>query len=209
LRLASHPRRAWLSALAAALLRLPWDFAVERRSRSEFLSAYYRQYRGLRTDEVAHVIEEQIAELILRRLAAAAVRRVREHRAAGHRTVLVTGALDLFLGPLRPLFDELVAASLVSRRGRFTGELRCAPMVGEARASWLRTYAAEAGADLQRSYAYADSLSDLPMLRTVGRPVVVNPEIGLFRLASRRRWPVEEWHAPGGAGPLWPRGATR
>jgi alcohol-forming fatty acyl-CoA reductase len=209
LRLAARPRHAWMGPLATAVLRLPWDLAVERRSRSEFLNGYYRQYRGMRMDDVARLAHEQIAEMLLRRLPSAAVRRVREHRAAGHRTVLVTGALDLFLNPLRPLFDDVYAASLVAWQGRYTGELTGAPVVGEARGNWVRAYASARGADLQRSYAYADSLSDLPMLRAVGRPVAVNPDIGLLRLATRRRWPIEEWHVKGGAGVLLPRGSRR
>ena len=52
---------------------------------------------------------------------------------------------------------------------------------------------AATGADLSASYAYADSLTDLPMLEAVGHPVAVNPEVPLARLARSRRWPVEIW----------------
>ena len=40
--------------------------------------------------------------------------------------------------------------------------------------------------DLDASYAYSDSLSDLPMLRAVGNPVAVNPDPPLAELARRR-----------------------
>ncbi len=54
--------------------------------------------------------------------------RVRAHRALGHRTVLITGALDFVVEPLRPLFDEVVCASLgVDATGRFTGRLDESP----------------------------------------------------------------------------------
>jgi phosphoserine phosphatase len=77
--------------------------------------------------------------------------------------------------------------------GRFTGDLEIPPLVGEARASWLRDYADENGIDLERSYGYADSMSDLPLLEAVGIPVAVNPDVALHRLARARKWPVEEW----------------
>ena len=77
--------------------------------------------------------------------------------------------------------------------GIFTGDLAQPPLVGEARASWLNDYARATGADLSSSYAYADSLTDLPMLEAVGHPVAVNPEVPLHRLARSRRWPVEIW----------------
>jgi HAD superfamily hydrolase (TIGR01490 family) len=126
------------------------------------------------------------------------VRRIREHREAGHRTVLITGALDVFVQPLAPLFDEIVAAHLATDDGRYTGYLETPPLVGEARAAWLRRHAAANGIDLAHSYAYADSHTDLPLLRAVGNPVAVNPDVSLFRVAKKRRWPVEEWHHSAG-----------
>ena len=47
--------------------------------------------------------------------------------------------------------------------------------------------------DLGHSYAYADSHTDLPLLRAVGNPVAVNPDVALFRVARKNRWPIEEW----------------
>ena len=72
-----------------------------------------------------------------------------------------------------------VAARLeVGADGRATGRLAEPPVVGEARAAWLARRAADEGWDLGASSAYADSLSDLPMLRAVGQPVAVNPDAG-------------------------------
>jgi len=56
--------------------------------------------------------------------------------------------------------------------------------------------------DLAGSYAYADSASDLPLLRAVGHPVAVDPDIALSRIARRSKWPVEAWHARPPVGPL-------
>ena len=123
----------------------------------------------------------------------AAVRRIRDHRAAGHRTVLLTGAIRPLTRPFAPLFDEIVAADLAVADGRCTGHLAQPPLVGESRASWLQSYAERCGVDLAASYAYADSASDLPLLRAVGHPVAVNPDLTLTRAARRGKWPVEEW----------------
>ena len=79
---------------------------------------------------------------MLARLAPAAVRRVREHRAAGHTTVLITGAIRPLTRPLAPLFDHIEAAELgVDERGRCTGFLASSPLVGESRAAWMRQWA--------------------------------------------------------------------
>ena len=142
---------------------------------------------------VHRLVDEQVGELILRRLSPAAVRRIREHRAAGHRTVLITGALDSFVRPLAPLFDEIVATELRRARRAVHRLPGLPPLVGEARAAWLRRTPQAHGVDLSGRYAYADSHSDLPMLRAVGNPVAVNPDVALFRAAEARRWPVEDW----------------
>jgi fatty acyl-CoA reductase len=198
LRLAELPGSEWPAELWSVLRRLPRYLAAERRDRGEFLRTFYRRYAGASIEGVERLMDEEVADLVLQRLAPAAVRRIREHRAAGHRTVLITGALDSFVRPLRPLFDEVVATSLAREGGRYTGYLEVPPLVGEARAAWLRTYAARTGADLRRSYAYADSHSDLPLLRAVGNPVAVNPDVALYRVARRRRWPIEDWRrSPG------------
>jgi HAD superfamily hydrolase (TIGR01490 family) len=193
LRLSELPRDQWPAEVWSVARSMPRYLGAERRDRGEFLRTFYRRYEGASVEGIRRLVDEDVGELLLRRLSPAAARRIREHRAAGHRTVLITGALDCFIRPLRPLFDEIIAISLAEQDGRYTGFLREPPLVGEARAAWLRAYAARIGADLKRSYAYADSHSDLPLLRAVGNPVAVNPDVSLFRVARRRRWPIEDW----------------
>jgi len=48
--------------------------------------------------------------------------------------------------------------------------------------------------DLDRSYFYTDSISDMPMLQRVGCPVAVNPDFRLRRYARRQGWPVETFY---------------
>jgi fatty acyl-CoA reductase len=193
LRLAELPREEWLPEVASVLRRLPRYVSAERRDRGEFLRRFYRRYEGASVDGLRRLVDEHVAEMLLRRTSPAAIRRIRQHRAAGHRTVLITGALDAFVQPLGPLFDEIVSTKVATLDGQYTGYLEKPPLVGEARAAWLRSYAEGTGADLRRSYAYADSHSDLPLLRAVGNPVAVNPDVALFRVAHKRRWPVEDW----------------
>ena len=84
--------------------------------------------------------------------------------------MLITGALDFVVEPLRPLFDDIVCASLRADDGRYTGELNDVPPTGEARAQAMADYADAEGLSLAESVAYADSASDLPMLEAVGLP---------------------------------------
>jgi phosphoserine phosphatase len=74
--------------------------------------------------------------------------------------------------------------------GRFTGELDGPFIYGPGKAQAIEKLAADRGYDLNLSYAYSDSVSDLPMMETVGHPVAVNPDSELDKLAHERGWPV-------------------
>jgi alcohol-forming fatty acyl-CoA reductase len=174
---------------------LPRWLATQRKDRSAFLRMVYRRYEGAMLADLERIVDDQITPTMLTRLSSEAVRAIREHRAAGHHLVVVTGAAAPFTRPIAKLFDEVVSADLsVDSTGRCTGHLERPPLVGESRAAWLRHRANEAGWDLAASYAYADSASDLPLLRAVGHPVVIDPDVVLSRVARKERWPVEIWH---------------
>ena len=166
---------------------------AERRDRGEFLRTFVRRYEGASEPLLHRLVRERIGDALLRRAHPEAIRRVRQHRAAGHHTVLITGTVDVLVEPLAVLFDEVVASRLHVRDGVYSGFLDTPPLVGEARAAWLRRYAGTRGLDLSRSYSYGDSYSDRPLLEAVGYPVAVNPDPHLYRHARSRRWPVATW----------------
>ncbi len=198
LRLPELDRAGRLRELGSLLRRLPTYLGAERRDRGGFLRAVYRRYAGADLAELNTLVDQVIAPHLLERVSGAALRRVRAHQAAGHHTVLLTGAVRPLTRPLAPLFDHVVAAELaVDADGRATGFLATPPLVGEARAAWLVRYAEVHGFDLSKSYGYADSLSDLPMLRAVGNPTAVSPDVSLYRAARATRWPIETWRTPG------------
>ncbi|HVF76559.1 MAG TPA: HAD-IB family hydrolase, partial [Acidimicrobiales bacterium] len=187
------------------LRQAPGLLALDRRDRGDFLRHFYRRYEGAPADRLRADAWDLFTDVILTKAFPAGIRRVREHRALGHRTLLITGALDFLVAPLAPLFDDIVCARLGEVDGRLSGELDNAPPTGEARALIMADYAAAEGLDLAESVAYADSASDLPMLEAVGHPVAVNPEAKLATIARRRGWHVEHWtKAPGAPRPLLP-----
>lgn len=180
--------------IARILREAPSLLALDRRDRGDFLRSFYRRYEGAPEELVRRDAEELFHHLLLRRSFPAAVARVRKHKALGHRTVLITGALDFVVEPMRPLFDEVICAKLATdSNGRLTGRLERLPPTGEARALVLAEYASSEGLDLGQSIAYADSASDLPLLECVGFPVAVNPEAKLAAIARKRGWHTEEW----------------
>lgn len=193
------------------LREAPSLLALDRKDRSDFLRFYYRRYEDAPVAQIAEDSQELLSSLILTKSFPAAIRRVREHRALGHRTVLITGALDFVVEPLRPLFDEIISAKMgVTAEGRYTGQMTSVPPTGETRAQLLADYCTSQGLKLSESVAYADSTSDLPMLEAVGFPVAVNPETRLAAIARKRGWLVENWtKAAGSPQPLLPVATTR
>ncbi len=178
---------------ARLLAEVPSLLALDRRDRSDFLRHFYRRFEGAPVDQLESDAMELFSDLILSKAFPAAIRRVREHRSLGHRTLLITGALDVVVNPMAPLFDDIVCARLGRVDGELTGELTAVPPTGEARAQAMIDYAVAHDLDLGEAVAYADSSSDLPMLEAVGFPVAVNPETRLATVARKRGWLVEDF----------------
>ncbi len=189
------------------LTEAPGLLALDQRDRTDFLRHFYRRYEGASVDELDRLGPQLLADHILTKAFPDALRRVREHRRLGHKTVLITGALDVVVKPLAPLFDDIICAEMTDNDGVYTGELKAVPPTGEVRAQALRDYAELHDIDLAESVAYADSSSDLPLLDAVGFPVAINPETRLASMATKRGWLIEFWStAEGGAAKPLPLG---
>ncbi|HTW07388.1 MAG TPA: HAD-IB family phosphatase [Acidimicrobiales bacterium] len=185
------------------LLEAPRMFALDMADRGDFLRWFYRRYENAQAGELKGEAWELTSNLLLAKAFPAGIRRVREHRALGHRTLLITGALDFIIEPFRPLFDDVVCAHMTERDGALTGELSGAPPTGEARALIMAEYADQHGLRLSECVAYADSTSDLPMMEVAGYPVAVNPETKLAAIARKRGWHVEQWPKASGYRRPW------
>ncbi len=183
--------------VADVAAHLPRYLGAERRDRATFLRTLYRRYEGMSMEQLEGFVDQQMTPFVRDRLSPEAIARIKEHREAGHTTILLTGVIRPLTRPLEDLFDVVVAAELeTDAQGICTGFLLNPPMVGDARSAWLKHYANLHGVDLSKSFAYADSHVDLPMLTAVGNPVVVDPDVGLVRAARKNGWSVVDWPAP-------------
>jgi HAD superfamily hydrolase (TIGR01490 family) len=117
---------------------------------------------------------------------------VEAHRSAGHVPAILTSATRYLAEPLAADLGirHLLVTTLVVRDGRFTGEAVRPVCYGPGKTYWAERFAESEGIELDRSYFYTDSISDLPVLKRVGEPRVVNPDPLLRREAQRRGWPV-------------------
>src|SRR2546422_935013 len=92
----------------------------------------------------------------------------------------------------RMAFDQLAFRVLGRKAGveteRYTGGLDGPLCHGEEKARRVVELASARGIDLARSFAYSDSVNDLPMLELVGTPVAMNPDRRLLWIARRHGW---------------------
>jgi HAD superfamily hydrolase (TIGR01490 family) len=133
------------------------------------------------------------------------IERVAWHAKEGHEIVLISGTLEpLGQEAARAMEAELaargitvtirvLATRLEAIDGRWTGRVLGEAMFGEAKAHAAKRLAAEMRLDLERCFAYGDSLHDQFMMGGVGRPVAVNPSKDLASVARARGWPILNW----------------
>jgi len=139
------------------------------------------------------------------RFFAQAIERVAWHARQGHEIVLLSGTLEpLARGVARALEAELaergitatirgLATRLEERDGKWTGKISGEAMFGEAKARAAKRLAEKMQLNLERCYAYGDSLNDRWLLAMVGNPAAVNPSNDLASLAQTFGWPVVHW----------------
>ena len=191
---ATRPRRVWPAEIGGLLTSLPGYLRAEQRDRSELIRLVNRRYEGYREQDLRELMNGELGRKIRASIRPEALEVIERHRAAGHRTVLVTGALDVLVEPLADLFDDVVATHMdAGADGVMTGYLATPPLVDEARANWLRKYADRHGADLKASYGYGDSHADAAWLSLVGSPTAISPDLGLFSVAKKNRWRITDW----------------
>ncbi|HEX9865171.1 MAG TPA: HAD-IB family hydrolase [Acidimicrobiia bacterium] len=117
---------------------------------------------------------------------------IKMHHDSGRETWIVSAAPHEVVEPLARSLGMTGAIGTKGRvvAGHYTGELDGPFVYGAGKAEAVEKLASDRGYDLERSYAYSDSISDLPMMETVGHPVAVNPDSELDALAHERAWPV-------------------
>jgi HAD superfamily hydrolase (TIGR01490 family) len=146
---------------------------------------------GTRVRDLERLGHEVLAG-VLPRVYPEVLREAYEHQDAGRRIFIVTAAsqemADLMAHVL--FFDGGIGTRSEVRDGVYTGAPAGPFTYRNGKAVAIRERAAEEGIDLEQSFAYSDSESDLPMLRVVGHPVAVNPDPELERVARAEGWRI-------------------
>jgi HAD superfamily hydrolase (TIGR01490 family) len=177
---------------ASTLLSIPIFAATDQYSRKVFNDLFFKRYKGESEDRLRFFAEELFEGVLKPAIFPGAFELIEKSRSLGLRQVVVTGALDLSVTPLMKYLgiEDYVANRLEFVNGVATGRLLPPVLAAATKASWIRTFAEREGLSLSDSYAYTDSMSDLPMLSVVGHPAAVNPDMRLKQTALHHDWPI-------------------
>jgi HAD superfamily hydrolase (TIGR01490 family) len=156
----------------------------------EVLRAARELIRGVEAKTVDRM-EPEVMAAILPRVFPEMLAEVHAHQDSGRPAFIVSAAGNGIVESLaRVLGMEggIGTRYEVDADGKFTGRFDGPFVYGPGKVEAMRAFAERHEIDLDASYAYSDSLSDLPMLRAVGNPVAVNPDPPLAELARREGW---------------------
>lgn len=152
---------------------------------------------GWPVEQVSAIVTETLHEFIDPYVYAEAVELIAEHHAAGQDVVIVSASGSELVKPIAAMLgaDHAIATQLEVVDGKYTGQLDFYAY-GQHKADAIAVLAAERGYDLDRCYAFSDSITDAPMLELVGHGYAVNPDRALRRLAAERGWGVLTFSRP-------------
>lgn len=177
---------------AATVASIPLFIATDQYSRKVFNDLFFKRYKGESEDRLRFFAGELFEKVLKPAIYPGAYELIEKSRSLGLRQVVVTGALDLTVKPVVDHFGikDYVANRLEFVNGIATGRLLPPVVASATKASWIRTFAEREGISLSDSYAYTDSMSDLPMLSIVGHPAAVNPDVRMRQTALHHDWPI-------------------
>jgi HAD superfamily hydrolase (TIGR01490 family) len=171
------------------------NFFYQRRLLSDerMVKIMLTYYRRKRLADFQKGADDFYKSYLKPHLAPGILSRVHYHKTEGHLLVLISGSVRYLLEPVvRDLeFDHLLCTDLeVDKNGLMTGKPAGLVCVDRHKKRLTLKLAQQLELDLDKSYAYGNHHSDLPLLETVGHPHVVEPNSILQKIAHQRSWPV-------------------
>jgi putative phosphoserine phosphatase/1-acylglycerol-3-phosphate O-acyltransferase len=190
--------RRWVVAyLARNMATLPL-YRTKLQSEADYFSAWARTMawlmRGWTLAEAQALFEHLTDELIIPNLRPDILARLQEHQARGHLVALVSGTFAPWLQAVagRMGVSHAIGTPLAVREGAYTGRIVPPLCQGPGKPERTRLYLGERGLEIDwdSSYAYADRMTDLPLMDQVGQPLAVYPDDALASHASAQGWPI-------------------
>jgi HAD superfamily hydrolase (TIGR01490 family) len=151
--------------------------------------------RGKPERELAESARAFFERWVVSEVAPKALAAIDQHRADGHVVAILSSSTPYVVEPLaRHLgIEHAICTRMNIADGCFDGTHRKPACYGAGKVHWAEAFARDHDVDLDSSFFYTDSYTDLPMLERVGMARVINPDTRLKRHARRVGWTVDEW----------------
>jgi len=170
---------------------------ADERKTNRLRDALSELISGWDVDRLKDILDDTVQEHIDPVVYEEALELIRAHHELGRDVIVVSASAREVVEPIAALLkaDAVIATIMTVVDGRFTGGIDFYAF-GENKAVAMRELAAERGYDLSLSYAYSDSITDMPMLAAVGHGYAVNPDRALRRAALDNGWGVLKFRKP-------------
>jgi HAD superfamily hydrolase (TIGR01490 family) len=174
------------------LAKLPFFGITDLYSRNVFNEVFFKSYEGESEDRLRFFADDLFEKKLKPAIYDGTIDLIESSRKLGHKQIVITGALDFSIKPMMDYLgiDDWAANRLEFVNGYATGRILPPIMASATKAKWIREYAERNDINLSESYAYSDSISDLPMLSIVGHPVAINPDFRLKQTALQHDWAI-------------------
>jgi len=125
---------------------------------------------------------------------------IEAHRNDGRKVVMATTSPYDLVAPLAEALglDAVIATRYGEVDGKYDGSVDGFFVWGPGKLAAVRQWAALNGVDVTKSWAYSDSIYDMPLLSAVKNPTAINPDPRLAMVAMLRRWPTQFFDVPAG-----------
>jgi HAD superfamily hydrolase (TIGR01490 family) len=176
------------------LLRWTFDFIRLWNLREAKANKVY--LRGLPYAHICELARVCFSERLVHHISPKVYELIDFHRAHGRAIVILSGSLELLVERFRDWLgaDLMIGYKLEAANGLITGRRIGLNPYGENKAILAQQLAEEHGFDLNQSYAYGNHHSDAHKLKLIGRPVAVNPDGKLRRIAENNGWRITQFH---------------
>jgi HAD superfamily hydrolase (TIGR01490 family) len=174
------------------LMRL---YAAGKLAMEDYMAFTLAPLVGRTAEEVAHVVEPFVEDVIEPIFYSDASRTLAAHREAGDRLLVISASAHFLVSAIAERFgiDEVLAIDLEQQHGFYSGRTQGVLTYREGKVTRLHAWLAEQNENLAGASFYSDSRNDLPLLQLVDRPFAVNPDPTLRAHAEQAGWPILSW----------------
>ncbi|MFZ3588050.1 HAD family hydrolase [Bacillus sp. DJP31] len=162
----------------------------------DFFKAFAKTFKGLTNTELELFFQE-LVQFGKKDVNQDLVVKIREHKKKGDTIIILSGALHPFLKAFTS--DLQLDVHVISTELLFDHNGLCSGEIGqivngnvkvEKLQEWTTQQEILTNSPTNEIWAYADSESDIPLLKYVTHPIVVNPKEDMIKIAEQNKWVI-------------------